>query len=416
MKTKFNLTVLLGFTFVVLCGFLSVDPQPQTEAVYLTWQRDPAHTMTVHWIDENPSDSVSLYYRAMTSSEILTDSGVVKHLPLPTDHLYVHEVELTDLCQDTTYAFSFTETGPWYSFRTAPEFLKEPLSFVVGGDMYHEGPELLHIANRAAASHDPLFVLAGGDLAYAGQRQPHMLEDGQRWIDFLRHWSEDMVRSDGTLIPMVPVIGNHDVNGRYKQPHEHAKYFYQLFSFPGLPGYNCLDFGDYMSVLALDSNHTNPIAGTQTEWLKDTLQARESVPHKFAAYHVPAYPSVRSFCGKHNPSIRRHWVKLFDQMGLNMAFEHHEHAYKRTHPLKGNRIDPQGTIYMGDGAWGTTPRTPRPAEERWYLAHSKAAQHIIVVTVTPSDRKVSAIDVQRGLEFDRASQVVQMEAIAPAYE
>ena len=35
-----------------------------------------------------------------------------------------------------------------------------------------------------------------------------------------------------------------------------------------------------------------------------------------------------------------------------MVLEHHDHTFKRTHPLKGGHIDKYGVIYLG-GAGGT---------------------------------------------------------------
>ncbi len=57
---------------------------------------------------------------------------------------------------------------------------------------------------------------------------------------------------------------------------------------PGPQGYNVLDCGNYLSLLLLDSGHTHPVEGAQTDWLKQTLAARQHVSHVFPVYHVPA--------------------------------------------------------------------------------------------------------------------------------
>ena len=317
----------------------------------------------------------------------------------------MHAVELTNLAPDTLYRFRFPNQTQEYRFKTMPSHLDNPIRFVVGGDMYHEGTDLLQAANQRAAKTNPRFGIAGGDLAYASQRLVDAPEDYERWIEFLVRWSEDMVTPDGLMIPMLPLLGNHDVNGRYGKP-ENAKFFYTLFTMPGPQGYNVLDFGDYMTFVMLDTAHTHPIEGAQTEWLHKTLQQHQGFLHSFAAYHVPAYPSVRNFNGKLNPTIRANWVPLFEQYGVNMAFEHHEHAYKRTYPIKEGKIDPDGIVYIGDGAWGATPRIPHTPEERWYLAKTQAAQHFLVVDITKDVRRVTAIDVPSGKAIDQYSQVV----------
>ena len=121
---------------------------------------------------------------------------------------------------------------------------------------------------------------------------------------------------------------------------------------PGHQIYNSLDFGSFLSLILLDSGHANPIEGAQTQWLNNVLEKRQNILHRFAFYHVPAYPCVRSYRTKQSVLIRKTWIPLFEKWGIQVAFEHHDHAYKRTYPLLKNRIQPHGIIYLGDGGWG----------------------------------------------------------------
>src|SRR5262249_15509426 len=149
---------------------------------------------------------------------------------------------------------------------------------------------------------------------------------------------------------------------------------------PGKPGYNVLDFGNYMSIFLLDSGHTNPVGGKQAEWLAKMMQVRKDTPHKFALYHVPAYPSVHKIDKEIGAEIRKFWVPSFDTYHLTAAFENHEHAYKRTHPLLAGMIVADGVVYVGDGGWGVkNPRAPRRVHEKSYLANALSARHFLVV-------------------------------------
>jgi hypothetical protein len=392
---------------LAICGChrgadLARDPM----AIYLTWQRDPATTMTIQWIGNAKPDGAHVLYRAEGQKEWQQASGFDRPLPQGHDDKHVYIVELTGLSPYTIYHFKIAGAEGEDKFRTMPSHLDRPIRFVVGGDMFHETPEMLQDANRLAAKKSPMFAVAGGDLAYASVREVSGLEDYERWMEFMIRWSEDMVTPEGLKVPLLAVLGNHDVNGRYLQPPSSAKFYYTLFTMPGKQGYNVLDFGDYMTFIMLDSEHTHPIEGAQTQWLEETLAARQRFPNKFAAYHVPAYPSVRTFDGKYNPLIRANWVPLFEKYGLNISFEHHEHAYKRTHPIKAGKVDPNGVVYIGDGAWGTTPRPPRTPAERWYLAHTAQAQHVLLVEITPKERHVTAFDVPTGKAIDELRQAV----------
>jgi hypothetical protein len=202
-----------------------------------------------------------------------------------------------------------------------------------------------------------------------------------------------MVTPDGCLIPMVLAIGNHEVHGYYDQTPDRATSFYALFGFPGPEGRGVLDFGDYMSVIVLDSSHTHDVAGEQTQWLESVLAARTDVPHLFAIYHIPAFPSVRGFDGRLQTAVRTNFVPLFEEYGLDVAFENHDHAYKRT-PLI------NGVLYLGDGCWGVAPRRVHDAARTWYLERSESRNHVFVTTIQGDTRVHEAIDPD-GVIFDR---------------
>ena len=364
-------------------------------ATYLTWQRDPTTTMTVQWISGLEDTNDDVYYCREGGSSWTIALG--SHQPMPENEPYlIHKSELHGLTPGASYIF---KTGDWAApnrkFRTMPKDMGEAIRFVVGGDMYHSKLDFLIETNRQAAKTDPHFALVGGDIAYAAGKSPGKSppEKKKRWLAWLMAWSQYMVTPEGYLIPMVPAIGNHDVNGGYGQSPDQAKFFYALFAFPGMQGYNVLDFGQYMSVVVLDSAHTHPIPGGQTLWLYRTLEERAARPYKFALYHVPAYPCVRKFEEGHSRQVREFWVPIFDYFGLTAAFENHDHAYKRTYPISRGHIDPSGVLYLGDGGWAVKrPRKPNKAGSVWYLAKTVSARNFVLVTLQGSARSYTAFD------------------------
>jgi acid phosphatase type 7 len=203
--------------------------------------------------------------------------------------------------------------------------------------------------NRQAMKYDPDFIAWGGDLAYANAR-PERVE---RWYDFFEVIRETLIHEDGRVVPVIVSIGNHEVEQRYVYRYfgrtderrfqdtdewraAEAPYFYALFAFPGPRGYNVLDFGDYLSMVALDSYHTNLIAGDQINWLHETLSDRRHVPHVFPFYHVPVWASVKGLeYSNEQREVRMHFPSVFEKYGIRVAFENHDHAYKRTPPMRG---------------------------------------------------------------------------------
>jgi len=147
--------------------------------------------------------------------------------------------------------------------------------------------------------------------------------------------------------------------------------------------YATLDIGDYLSLVLLDSGHCSKIAGDQTDWLDKALQERTERPHLIAVNHVPCYPSYRpaegAMGGKGGTGEdqRKFWVPLFEKHNIDVVLEHHDHTFKRTHPLKGGLKDKYGVVYLGDGSWGKIRSVIKP-EARPYLATVKTAYHMTV--------------------------------------
>ncbi|MEZ6194634.1 MAG: metallophosphoesterase family protein [Planctomycetota bacterium] len=377
-------------------------------AVYLTWSGDPTTSVNVQWLGRNDDDELDLSWRP-EGGEAWRAATPVTRRPMPGDGRSLGSVRLSGLRPDTSYEFSFVGSEHVRHFRTLSRDPVRPLRFAVGGDI-EENMELVAVTNRRVAATAPDFVLWGGDLAYANGD----LANARKWVALLETYSRTMERPDGTLIPLVAAIGNHEVaNGGRDRPRSDAPFFYSLLDFPGPRGYGVLDLGPSTSLVVLDSGHTNAIDGEQARWLDETLAARKGRTHLMAAYHVPAYPSKRSYWGRLSRAIRKHWVPLFERHGVDLVFEHHDHAYKRTQPIRNGEIDGRGVVYLGDGGWGgRRARVPAPpgrggffSNRRWYLARSESRSYHALVELDGRRRAVRAFD-HDGLIIDDYVQFV----------
>jgi hypothetical protein len=349
------------------------DPPFQPDTLFLTWQRDPTTTMTVQWVGaEGEIDNPCVWY-APAGSEAAWQRQPVRERPFPGTDLKVFRAELTDLIPGQDYEFRLGRQSPTYRFRTMPARATDTIHFISGGDC---GINVHAIANnRQAARQDPMFVVLGGDLGYDNG------VSASTALAFIRNYSRNVIGQGGRLVPLLACIGNHEVIGGYRQPRRRAPFFYALFDglYPDT-GYACLDFGDYLSLVLLDTNHTSAIGGEQADWLDRTLRARRDHPHVFVVNHVPAYPSYRNPEGLHGlagcgADNRRHWVPLFERYRVPVVLEHHDHTFKRTQPLLGGLAHPNGVLYLGDGSWGRL-RTPKTPDQLPYLARSSRAFHL----------------------------------------
>lgn len=358
----------------------------------LTWQSDPLTTMTIDWHTAGGTGTAAiapaLEFRPVGEASWRTASSPETR-PFPHSDRLIHRVELTELQPGATYEFRVSEGGRVYRFRTMPADLARPLRFAVGGDVRHS-QDMMERTNRALLPYDPDFIVWGGDLAYDDGRPDRV----ERWYEFLDAIKRTLVTPEGRVIPVLAAIGNHEVRGAYHHniedyapgdawQREYAPFYYGLLAFPGHPGYGVMDFGGYLSVLLLDTDHSGPIDGAQTSWLARTLAERRNVPHVFPSYHVPAYPSVRNPEGDTHRRVREHWVPLFEENGLKLVFEAHDHVYKRTFPIREGQVHPGGVVYVGDGAWGVSTREIGRShrEATWYLDQGHADRHFILVTL-----------------------------------
>jgi hypothetical protein len=379
--------------------------------LFLTFVDDPATSIVIDWHRE-PGEigRDRLYWRPDGQTDWRSARGT--QVAFPFSERMIYRVFLDGLQPDTLHDFNFGEGSRAYRFHTLPATVDSPVRIVFGGDTRHE-QEWMEATNRQALQTDPHLIVWGGDLAYADGRADRI----DRWYEWFAAIRNTLIHADGRVVPIIVGIGNHEVRGgtwrrqaaRYATANdlgalraELAPYFMSLFAFPGQPGFGAIDVGDYLSLLLLDSDHLNPVAGAQTEWLRLSLDARRERPWLIPVYHQPAWPSYRNVEGHSTREIRHNWVPLFEEAGVRVAMENHDHTYKRTEPLHaGSVVDHgEGIVYLGDGSWGVRLREPLPAAETWYLAHSAAVRHLILLTIhNAQDADITVID-ENGVVID----------------
>jgi hypothetical protein len=207
-----------------------------------------------------------------------------------------------------------------------------------------------------------------------------------------------MITPEGFAIPLILATGNHEVDGGYGQTKDKAPFFFGFFGQDPDVTYFARKLGANLTFFILDTGHIAAHDGPQAAWLDTALTAHAAVPFKAAIYHVPLYPSHRSYDGRGSAAGREHWVPLFDRHHLTVAFENHDHTYKRTGHLRAHERAATGTLYLGDGCYGVTAR-PTTEGGRWYLDQSGSVPHFWAVDVEPSGLTYRAVDI-RGQVFD----------------
>jgi hypothetical protein len=385
---------------VAVLSLIALAVHAAPRHVYLTWQGDTSRTITVNYQTLDTAEASTVYFdtkprNGRYSEYRRTAAGSSHQFPGLLDARKIHWVELSNLTPGQTYYFIAGDPQHGFTaerkFRTIPSG-SQNLRFVIGGDM-NVNPDVPALLQQSAKL-SPAFGVVGGDIAYAGDA----LTNYAKWDAWLDHWETNMVTPAGYSIPMVLAIGNHEVRGGTAASPTNAQFYLRYFAQNGERTYYSRTFGKNLAMFLLDSGHLNRHDGDQAAWLDAELAAQHNAPTKFAVYHVPLYPTVRAFDGGGSVQGRQAWLPIFDKHHLTTAFEHHDHAFKRTQLLRENKLDPQGTLYLGDGCWGQPARKVDP-QLRWYQVKAASLQHFWCVDVSRNRVEYRAIN-KEGKVFD----------------
>ena len=395
----------LSLVLVLFLGASSTSAQPAPApptpaAVFVTWDGNPTTSVSVDWHLLPGTDVAAVEIRGPGIPRWTRRPG--SSFAFPHSTRTVRRARITGLRPGAEYELRLGGSRI-YRYRTMPAQLTRPISFATGGDTQADDARF-GATNRAVARRNVDFVIFGGDLAYSNG-DPRLVAREEEWFETV---SNTLVTPDGRLIPVIAAIGNHEVFSARDSTAATARMvsetgvklgdptFYRALHAHGRdPQYGTIDVGDYLSIVLLNTGHTAAIAGAQTAWLKKTLAERGAVPHLYPIYHVPGYPSVRSFDGANSAQVRQHWAPLFDDAGVRLAFENHDHAYKRTLPIRGGQRDSAGVVYIGDGAWGAGPRPigrDQKGQPAWYLDKTASVNHGILVTLERTGARLEVID------------------------
>lgn len=366
----------------------------QPSQVVLNWQCEPSTTMTITWRnDDRDGYHVLRYSREPDLPPYTWRARAAESFSFEETSAWLHRVALTGLEPDQTYhvVIEHPEHPESFKFRTLPAARGErELVFLAGGDS-RSRRDVRREMNALAAAEKPDLVIFAGDFINTALSET-------QWDDWFDDWHEQMITPAGRRIPVIPAIGNHEVAGSYLQPRSRAPFYYYRFALPPPESHHVLRLGPDLVLLTLDSDHTKAIQD-QARWLDETLSAHDHYPWKLVQYHVAGWPSVRDFDGTRPTAVRSHWVPIFEKHDVDLVIEAHDHAYKRTVPIRANQEDPErGVIYTGDGGWGAPIREVRDPAQYWWLEEAATADHFWKLTLS---RDGSRLHVEPIFRFDR---------------
>lgn len=336
---------------------LSTGPDPSRE-VAVSWETDgPVEAPACELLGpEGPAHLVAAVSRAVDGTRTV-----------------YHHAWLRGLAPGTTYRYRPRQRGAGGRagcFTTAPS--SGPVRLTAFGDQ-GTGPEAAVSTARVAAL-EPQLHLHLGDLCYAdptgtGRGGP---PDQSIWDA----WST-LATSQAARAPWVAIAGNHEMEpGHGPQGYDglHARLVLPGNGVRGAPHTWWLRLGG-LAIVGLDGNDWSSehlanrdwTGGAQEGWLADvlaTLDADPDVTHVVVAVHGCPF-SANAGHGS-DLGLRERLVPLVDAHDVALVLSGHNHAYERTHALRGGAVAATvpmggrvragtGTVYVVAGAGGHAP-------------------------------------------------------------
>ena len=309
-------------------------PSAVPDRIVLTYQHDPATTTSVTWrTGEEVETAIAQLTPALGGPSFVAkedrmeaDPGVVTTLRATTENYTTelsaakyHTVEFAGLTPTTRYSYRVgdgTNWSEWADFTTAADSA-EPFTFIYVGDAQNEVKSLWSRLIRQAYGDAPeaAFTLHAGDLIDRAEA------DGE-WGGWFY--------AGGFINRSTPVLatpGNHEY---LQSPRKLSSHWGPTFAFPtngpDLPGMEETVWSlDYQGVRFISLN-SNERQAEQVDWLRGALKDNPN-GWTVVTFHHPMYNST---LGRDNPELRELWQPVFDEYGVDLVLQGHDHTYARS--------------------------------------------------------------------------------------
>jgi len=362
------------------------DTVPVEYSIYgisMSFEDDSKRTIT--WLSQQPIEYSSLQVKRADETwedaaiieadeHASTDQGgeQVYSYTAKTDHFqasYSYQYRITAVEQiiSEEYTINIAEAN-----EEAFQFIHITDSQGVVENDYRQWGRTLQAAVDAAPQ--AAFIVHGGDLTDDPTSE-------QQWKWFYQY------APSLTTIPFFPTTGNHE------QIDDNASGFSVRFHMPNNGAEGSLEnttyYSLYQNMLFISLNTEGNIKG-QTDWLEQVL-SEHSEQYKWVVVSMH-----RGVYGASRFKDAKDWVKLFDEYGVDLVLQGHNHQYSRSYPLvDGDAVKEQekGTVYVTLNASGTKFNDEKKAKDYQAIAFQNGKSMYAVVDVTQDQLTHSAYDI-----------------------
>ena len=269
----------------------------------------PLHGLTITWSNSGSNDSIKWGY---TSS---LEKGSSLGLKRNGYSGSFFKCTFPDVTANSTlyYQLYDSKTSSWSAlkiFKTAPPADTKNFSFLAMGDS-RDGLNTWNKVSNLGAAKKTNFTIFNGDIVANGG-------NGGQWDS----WFNQGANFLGNNI-VYHSLGNHDAASvptflnNFELPKGETSSLYYSFTY-GKAIFICL-------------NSENPGDAAQANWLVQTLKTNQDKKWKVVFFHKPFF-TIGTHAGEMNGYLNS-WWKAFDDFGVDLICNGHDHMYERTKPI-----------------------------------------------------------------------------------
>ena len=369
---------------------MTFNGDPKT-SIGFAWYTDTTTDTKVEVVEasqiqgnEFPKDKATVY--SGLTEKVSTYMGKQDRQSGDKTTFFNHKVTADQLKPGTDYKFRVGNGSEWSSVGSFTTDTVTPQSyrFIVGSDSQASTESQFEPwadTFKKAYEHigDPKFLVNAGDLVDNGDLE-------EQW-----QWMLGLAQEHLLKVPFVPVLGGHEItdwDGDETTPNNN---FYNHFNLPRKVvdathdgSVYSFEYGDglYMVYNSQFDGKINEDGSkvdwnddkkeqfwNQVKWMKNTV-AKTDKKWKFVMFHKSPYgagDNSAQYEGERIEFYKNNLIPVFDELGIDMVFEAHDHMYMRSFQMygdkvidpkdlkedgDGNVIDPKGTVYLMSNAFG----------------------------------------------------------------
>lgn len=363
--------------------------------MYTTWNDDPSTNITLHYMMKNDEEVVCLI-RQLGNVDWET-VPLHSNKPFPFTDKKVKWFKVGGLIPNKIYETKLQGSSEIHRFKTMPSTFIRDINVSLISDNMNDRAQFnkeSRLGFKMIIDKMTDVIVIAGDVVHGNGLYT------DNWELFFDQYFKSIKKND-LVTPIVVAIGNHDGSGlnadgsikhlmwhRAGARKSNVTFLYNFFSNLQDNGFGCIDIGNYMSLICLNSHHSYPVEGYQTEWLESRLIEREGKAI-FPFFHVPPYPAWYGFNSTNSSGVRNAWTPLFTQYGVKIVGNGHEHAHIVTHKMTGDELDPNGVVYTGQGhGMGNVTRGLSSEEDTWFADYRQVGNKGIDFITFKTDNKV----------------------------